>query len=313
MQRSVFLGVTFCAFLLTAVPARAEFRHAVENPGEGQQELSDVTTLSGWVFSTTGNPVTVQLFIDNEPSGPLLCCGPRQDIVDGVPGAPLNTSFSALFNIKELAAGDHTLGFEFSATGETSLRVDRNITVVKPGSRSGEPGSSFNFLSDLDTTGANVGVDSTTGEIIIAPTTAVDAESGERDATLKLAWRRSTQAYEIVSAASGTEFAAVQEIFNSRCAVCHNGAGLDLPGVLDLREGQAFRSLVAIKSSEDSTRFRINPGDDEVSYLYQKIIEGGTITGGRMPLGCSGATCLSDSDIQAIENWINTGAAPPQP
>ena len=271
------------------------------------------------VFTTTGNPpVTVQLFIDGALSGPLLCCGPRQDVVDTVPGAPLNTSFAALVNIKELSAGDHTLGFEFTATGDpqSPRRENRTITVVKPGSRSGEPGSSFNFLSSLDTPDdANVGVDSATGEIIIAPTRAVDAESGERDATLKLAWRRSTQAYEIVSAASGTEFAAVQEIFNSRCAMsgCHDGAGPALPGVMDLRAGQAFRSLVAIKSSEDSTRFRINPGDDEVSYLYQKIIEGGAIVGARMPQGCSGATCLSDSDIQAIENWINAGAPPPQP
>lgn len=307
------------AFLLAAVPARAEFKFNVENPGAGQPELSDITTLSGWVFSTTGNPVSVFLFIDGVESGELLCCGARQDVVNNNPDAPLNTSFSTLINIKELTAGDHVLGFEFRADGEpqSPLRVNRNVTIVKPGGRTGEPGSSFNFLSALDSTDAAVGVDPVTGEIIIAPTTAVDEDSGvEREATLKLEWRPSTQAYEIVSTASGTEFAAVQQIFNNSCAAvvgCHLGPE-PLTG-LDLSAGNAFRNLVPMKSSEDPTRFRINPGDDDASYLVQKIIAGGNIAPGtsRMPLGCSGATCLSDSEIQTIRNWANVGAPPPQP
>jgi len=316
MQRRMFSVITLGALLLAAVPTRADFTFTIENPGEGQQELSDVTTLSGWVFSTTtGNPpVTVQLFIDGALSGQLLCCSPRQDVRDTVPGAPLNTSFSALVNIKELTSGTHTLGFEFTANGDpqSPRRENRTITVVKPGSRSGEPGSSFNFLSSLDTTDANVGVDPDTGEIIIAPTTAVDADSlDERDATLKLAWRRSTQAYEIVSAASGTEFAAVQQIFNSSCAAvvgCHLGP--ETLTRLDLTAGNAFRNLVALKSSEDASLFRINPEDPDASYLYRKIIGGPNITGGRMPLG--GAP-LSDGQIATIRNWIAAGAPPPQP
>src|SRR5262245_43613822 len=101
MRQWLPLKATLCAFLLTALPAKADFTLNVENPGEGQ-ELSDITTLSGWVFSTTGSPVTVQLFIDGVLSGELLCCGARQDVQDRNPGAPLNTSFSALVNLKEL-------------------------------------------------------------------------------------------------------------------------------------------------------------------------------------------------------------------
>ena len=61
-----------------------------------------------------------------------------------------------------------------------------------------------------------------------------------------------------------------------------------------------------------SSHFRINPGDDEASYLYQKIIAGGNIASGtqRMPLG---GPFLTDEQIDTIENWINAGAPPPQP
>jgi hypothetical protein len=80
---------------------------------------------------------------------------------------------------------------------------------------------------------------------------------------------------------------------------------------MDLRAGQAFRDLVPIKSMEMASHFRINPGDPNASYLYQKIIEGGNIAAGtsRMPIG--GA--LSNEQIETIRNWILAGAPPPQP
>jgi hypothetical protein len=288
----------------------------IENPPVNQ-EGSGVTTLSGWVYSTTGNPVTVKAIVDG---GAIelspLCCGPRPDVQAGNPGAPLNTSFSLLVNYNELTPGDHTIVFEFSADGEMNEQTSaRTITVVKPGARSGAAASSFRFLSDLETTNANTAVDPDTGELIIAPVRAVNSEGGaERDATVRLGWKQNLQSFVTTSAASGTEFAAVQQIFNNSCAAvagCHLGPE-PFTG-LNLSAGNAFRNLVPIKSSEDDGRFRINPGDPDASYLYRKIIGAPGIVGGRMPLGCSGATCLSDTETQTILDWISNGAPPPQP
>jgi hypothetical protein len=73
-----------------------------------------------------------------------------------------------------------------------------------------------------------------------------------------------------------------------------------------------MRCFAALSSGEDASRPRISPGEDESSYLYQKIIPNGNRFGGRMPLGCEPNNCLSQSDIDKIEAWINDGARPPQ-
>jgi hypothetical protein len=222
-----------------------------------------------------------------------------------------------LANYNELTPGDHQVVFEFSATRETTLQLPaRTITVVKPGARSGEAASSFRFLSDLDTTDANTAVDPDTGDLIVAPVRAVNSEGGaERNATIRLGWKQNLQSFVTTGAASGTEFAAVEQILATSCGVanCHDGVGSGLPGALDLRSGQAFRNLVPLKSMEMASHLLVNPGDPDSSYLYQKIIGAPGIVGGRMPLGCSGATCLSDSETQVILDWINNGAPPPQP
>jgi hypothetical protein len=121
------------------------------------------------------------------------------------------------------------------------------------------------------------------------------------------------QSFATVKAGSDNSFAAVQQIFTNRCATsnCHVTGGT---APMSLSAGQAFGNLVPIKSTEIPNMFRINPGDDDASYLYQKIIPNPTImiVGNRMPLGCSGFSCLSESEIQTIEDWINNGAPPPQ-
>lgn len=308
-----FIG-SLCSLALMAGPASAEFQRVFENPGDGQ-EVSDVGVISGWVFSPTGNPVTVQLLIDGVAMETIPCCGPRPDVVGSVAGAPPNTGFGLLRNHKRLTPGPHTIAVQFSATGETPVTDTHTVTVVKPGGLSGEdPETFFSLLSDLDVTNATVALDATAGEIIVTPVAVHDrsAPSGSgqvRQSTLRLAWLNSRQAFNIVSAASGNEFAAVQSILTNNCASCHNGGSSVLPGALDLRDGHAFRSLVAIKSTENANYFRINPGDDEVSYLYQKIIANPTIErGSRMPLG---GPSLSEEQINVIENWINAGAPPP--
>ena len=71
--------------------------------------------------------------------------------------------------------------------------------------------------------------------------------------------------------------------------------------------GNAFKNLVPLKSLQDLSRFRVNPGKATASYLYQKIIptSSSTIIGLRMPP-------LTTEQINIIANWINEGALPPQ-
>ena len=78
---------------------------------------------------------------------------------------------------------------------------------------------------------------------------------------------------------------------------------------MSLGTEHSFENLVPIKSTKNSNLFRINPDDDDTSYLDLQITPSGSIGQGttRMPFGCSGSSCLSDSDIQTIENWIKKG------
>jgi hypothetical protein len=214
--------------------------------------------------------------------------------------------------------------------------------VVKPGARTGEI-NQFRFAQDFAAFAdlanpsipdpatashrpSNVATDPSTintnggPDIIIAPVTIQDVASGGggfRTATLRQRWIQNTQSFEIISAAtSDTSFSAVQGILGTRCGVtgCHVGGGTSLPGILQLNNStNSFLNTVALRSIENSQMPRITPGSTAQSYLYQKIIAGGTIVGARMPLGCSGATCLSASDISTIENWIINGAPPPIP
>jgi hypothetical protein len=163
----------------------------------------------------------------------------------------------------------------------------------------------FSFLDGLDLTDANMGLDG--NEVIIAPVTAIDSGlGGSRKSTLRLLWTPNAQSFGIVDAASGPSFSTVQNIFTSSCATqkCHTGA---VPQAgLDLSARSAFRNLVPVRSIEDLSHLRVNPGKTTESYLYQKIIPGGTITGSPMPP----AAPLSADQINIIANWINEGAPP---
>ena len=65
-------------------------------------------------------------------------------------------------------------------------------------------------------------------------------------------------------------------------------------------------NLVPSKTTKNPNLFRINPGDNDASYLDLQSTPGCNIGQGatRMPLDCSESSCLSDSDIQTLENWI---------
>ena len=121
-----------CQLLVWPSVSQATITVTLENP-TGGGSASGSTVISGWAFSDTGAPITVSLHINDELFGVVPCCGPRQDVANTISGAPLNTSFSLLFNYALLEAGVHTIRIEVSVPGEESVSVEHPIRVVKPG------------------------------------------------------------------------------------------------------------------------------------------------------------------------------------
>jgi hypothetical protein len=101
-------------------------------------------------------------------------------------------------------------------------------------------------------------------------------------------------------------FASIQsEILSQKCVGCHNGTGQRLPGVMNLKEGSAYASLVGVPSIERPGLMRVAPGDPENSYIYQKLEGSQGIGGQRMPLN---GTPLTEGQLRVIERWIDLGA-----
>lgn len=98
----------------------------------------------------------------------------------------------------------------------------------------------------------------------------------------------------------------------SDCTGCHLGASP--PANLNLTAAVSYANLVNVNAFQLGSMKRIKPSDVAFSYLVHKV-EGtqGTVggSGGKMPQGCSGASCFSAAQIQAIKDWINAGAPPP--
>ncbi len=318
MRKQVVL-VSIAGFLLIASSALAEIDAALETPYDGQA-VSGKAVVSGWAFSTTGAPVTINLLINGTPAGVVIpCCGPRADVQAQNPGAPPNSGFGLLLNYGVFDPATLTsIGVQISAPGETTPQtINYQVTVAKPGARSLDADPTlFSFLQQLSASGARAALDGE--ELIVAPVTVTDSDAGgTRKSTLRLLWKSNTQTFGITAAASGTSFDGVQAIFNNSCAIaqCHDHTSA--AGTLDLSEGRAFRRTVAVRSDQDpEERFRVSPGKAAESYLYQKIIAGGSnIAEARMPPSCAPdhpSACLSDLEIQIIGNWINEGAPPPQ-
>lgn len=337
--------------LVCAIPGvQAEIQNAVwESPVAGT--VSGLQAFRGHVSSTTGAEVTVRVLIPAFSVSLQLPWGTeRLDVATS--GFELNSGFGDVLNVGNLPPGGPvTMTLEMregggigACTAPTCVSITRNFTVVKPGARAGEV-SQFRFaqdfaaFADLENPSipdpatashrpSNVTTDpSTINEnggpyIIIAPVTIQDSASGGggvRTATLRQRWVQNTQSFEIINAVpSDTSFSAVQGILSTRCGVtgCHVGGGPLLPQSMVLADStNSFFNTVALRSIENPQMPRITPGSTAQSYLYQKIIPGGAIAPGtgRMPQGCSGATCLSASEISIIENWILNGAPPPIP
>jgi hypothetical protein len=104
----------------------------------------------------------------------------------------------------------------------------------------------------------------------------------------------------------------IQPIFNAKCTACH--AGASAPQGMDLTTGTSFGMIVNVNSHELPSMKRIKPNDVANSYLVHKV-EGTQAgvggSGGKMPFGCSGSSCLTAAQINDIKAWINAGAPPP--
>lgn len=108
---------------------------------------------------------------------------------------------------------------------------------------------------------------------------------------------------------SGSEtatFTRVQnEVFTQTCALsgCHLGpASLAQEGMV--LSGDAYNSIVGVRSNQNPSIFRVTPGDPANSYLWRKITPGQPIVGDRMPQTGS----ITEVQRQLVTDWILRGA-----
>ena len=99
---------------------------------------------------------------------------------------------------------------------------------------------------------------------------------------------------------------SIQEnVFNLNCALSGCHAGPNPQQGMDLSEGQAFDNIVNVQSNEMPSLLRVDPGNPQNSYLFQKITGATGIVGSQMPLG---RAPLSAEEIEAVRQWIADGA-----
>lgn len=102
-------------------------------------------------------------------------------------------------------------------------------------------------------------------------------------------------------------FTRVQdEVFTPKCALsgCHLGpASLAQEGLV-LGSGFAYDNVVMVRANQNSSIFRVTPGDTTNSYLWRKISPGQPIVGERMPQTGS----ITDAERQLVTDWILRGA-----
>lgn len=177
-----------CALLLWPAVSRATISVSLENPSRGGS-VSGVTVISGWAFSDTGAPITVTLRLNGESSSPVPCCGPRQDVVDATPGAPLHTAFGLLFNYGLLEAGVHTVGVEVRATGDEPVTVEHLVRVVKPGGAE--------FIDQLDLSQATAVLE---GSELFVYGVQLHSELGTSTVDLRLGYSQSAQSPVLLAA-----------------------------------------------------------------------------------------------------------------
>lgn len=186
MKKLVVFGLLGISFLFSPRLALATIQVALENPGNGTS-ANGATAISGWAFSDTGATVTIRLRVNGETQLVIPCCGPRQDVQNVFPAAPLDTGFGLLFNYGLLPSGVHTIGVEVSAADEDTVIVESGVTVVKP--------ADAEFLESLLLETATVTIQD--GTIVITGAEATPLGAGAVPTTLTLSYLTSSQTFVI--------------------------------------------------------------------------------------------------------------------
>ena len=100
----------------------------------------------------------------------------------------------------------------------------------------------------------------------------------------------------------------IQPILTANCIVCHQPGGFAMTfnGIpMDLREGQAFASILNQQSSQNDSFTLVTPNDSSQSLLFRKVSEDNPPVGETMPF--SGGR-LSSENLALIRDWIDQGA-----
>jgi hypothetical protein len=102
----------------------------------------------------------------------------------------------------------------------------------------------------------------------------------------------------------------VQPIFsnNSQCTSCHIGGSP--PANLNLDPTHSYSQLVNIPAVELNTMSRVTPNNTAQSYMFHKVEGDQANVGGSGQQMPAGGPPLQPAEINTIQTWINTGAAP---
>ena len=307
MERGRIWLLALLALLLTSSAVRADTITAfLDNPPD-QTGIAGIGTINGWAFATNGAPVTVYMRINGTTQEDYIipCCGPRADVQMAVDGAPLETSYSGVYNYALLSPGEHTIGVEIRAEGCEPVMLDHTVSVARLGN--------VEVVENFDLDGAWTGVDALNNDMLIVnATTGTDMD---RSANLRVRYSLSAQNTGIIEAYTEDETTAetlhaVQEILNEHCLPCHssdNEAGRPRAG-LDLSASNMPGSMIAVRSHQLADTFLINPGHPDTSYLVEKIATDSPSRGGRMP---QDMPPLSAAEIETIRDWVLGGALIP--
>ena len=184
------------------------------------QEVSGISPISGWAFSTTGAPVTVTVQIDDDPPTIVPCCAERQDVAKENGPFGLHSGFGQIFNFNILSSGNHTIVIKVQDGSDEEVVQSHQISVVKPGG--------FEFLTQLDLASAAAAIDN--NEIEITGAHAVDKVTEEdREVALRLAWQQNSQTLVIV----GSEDIGAFTPAGSFTANTRSAFSLSAPGLAD--------------------------------------------------------------------------------
>ena len=99
----------------------------------------------------------------------------------------------------------------------------------------------------------------------------------------------------------------VQPFINMAACNCHQSDPLMAP--FSLKQGEAYKAIVNVPSSQVTSMMLVKPGSTQESYLWHKI------NGTFLEVGGSGMIMpytipLNEAEKKIFENWILAGAKP---